>query len=90
LQSELYRRIEEALDRRERYHQPLGDAAERQTDLETILCHHQVPELMLQDDRHLFRILRQKPRRQLHAVGGGQEGDEEMMLARQAVFGGVG
>ena len=39
---------------------------------------------------HLFRILRQQPRRQLHALGGGQEGDEEMMLAGQAVLGGVG
>ena len=53
----------------ERNHQPLGDAAERQADLEAILGHHQVPELVLQDDRHLFRILRQQPRRQLHAVG---------------------
>ena len=67
-----------------------GTAAERQADLETILRHHQIPELMLQNDRHLFRILRQKPRRQLYAIGGGQEGDEEMMLAGQAVFGSVG
>jgi hypothetical protein len=45
---------------------------------------------VLQDDGHLFRVLREQPRRQLHAFGGRQEGDEEMMLAGQAVFGGIG
>ena len=52
--------------------------------------HRQVPELVLEDDRHLFRILRQQPRRQLHALGLRHEGDEEMMLARQAMLGGIG
>ena len=82
LQAELHRRVEEALDGAERNHQPLGNAAERQADFETILGHRQVPELVLEDDGHLFRILRQQPRRQLDAVGGRQKGDEEMMLAR--------
>ena len=44
---------------------------------------------MLQDDGHLLRILREQPRRKLHAFGGGQEGDEEMMLARQPMLGGI-
>ena len=52
--------------------------------------HHQIPELVLQDDGHLFRILRQQPWRNIHAFGGGQEGDEEMVLAGQAMLGGVG
>jgi len=64
-QAKLYGRIEEALDRGERHHQPLGDAAERQADFKTVLRHHEVPELMLEDDGHLFRILREQPRRQV-------------------------
>src|SRR5262249_39653144 len=89
LQAELHRRIEEALDRAERHRQPLGDAAERKPDLEAILGHHQVPELVLQDDGHLVRILREQARRELHALGLGNEGDEEMVLARQTMWGGV-
>ena len=49
-----------------------------------------IPELMLQDDRHLLRVLRVHPRRQLHARGIGGEGDLEMMVARQALLGDVG
>src|SRR5258708_36209323 len=45
---------------------------------------------MLEDDRHLLRILRQQPRRKLHALGGRQEGDEEMVLAGEPVLGGIG
>src|SRR5712671_7341170 len=45
---------------------------------------------MLKNDRHLLRILRQQPRRKLHALGGRQEGDEEMVLAREPVLGGIG
>src|SRR3984893_6232099 len=51
LQAELHRRVEEALDGIERNHETLGDAAERQADLKTILGHHQVPELVLKNDR---------------------------------------
>ena len=58
LQAELHRRIEEAFDRRERNGQALRDAAERQADLEALLGHDQVPELVLQDDGHLLGILR--------------------------------
>src|SRR5215472_15868837 len=81
LQTELHRWIEEALDRAEGDGEPLWNAAERQADLEAILRHHQIPELVLQDDGHLLRVLREQPRRQLYALGLGEEGDEEMMLA---------
>src|SRR6478735_852301 len=90
LQPELYRGIEEALDRTEWNGQPLWNAAERQSDLEAIFRNLEVPELVLQDDCHLLRILREQPRRQLDALGPGQKGDEEMVFARQAMRGGVG
>jgi hypothetical protein len=90
LQAELHRRIEEALDRSEGNHEPLGNAAEREADLETIFRHHQIPELMLQDNRHLFRILREQPRRQFDAFGSGQERDVEMMLSGKAMFRSIG
>ena len=63
LQAELHRRIEEALDGGERDEQPLRNAVERQADLEGVLGDRQVPELVLEDDRHLLRILRAQPRR---------------------------
>src|ERR1700694_2198517 len=50
LQAELHRRVEEALDGIERNHETLGDAAEREADFETVVGHHQVPELVLPDD----------------------------------------
>jgi hypothetical protein len=46
-------------------------------------AHLQVPELMLHDDRHLFRIAFLQRGRNPHAGGFCQEGDEEMMVARQ-------
>ena len=55
-----------------------------------VLGHHQVPELVLQDDSHLLWILLAHARRQPHAVGPGVEGDVEVVLARQAVLGGIG
>src|SRR5258706_5864129 len=45
---------------------------------------------MLEDDRHLLGVLRQQSRRKLHALGGRQEGDEEMVLAGEPVLGGIG
>ena len=85
LQRELHGRVGESLDRLERHDQPLSHAAERQADLERLVGHLEVPELMLQDDRHLLRILRAQPVRQPDALGGGVEGDEEMMLAGHAL-----
>jgi hypothetical protein len=88
-QAELHRRVEEALDGIERNHQALRDAAERQPDFKAVLGHHQVPELVLENDRHFFRILREQPRRQFDALRGGKKRNEEMMLPGQAVLGGV-
>ena len=90
MQSKLHRRIEEALDRRERDHEPFGDAAERQADFETILRHYQIPELMLQNEGHLLGILRQDAWRQPDPFGPGREGNIEMMIAGKAVLGGIG
>ena len=90
LQSELHRRIEEAVDRRKRNDELFGDAAEGKPDLEALLVYAQVPKLMLQDDGHLFRILRPQPVGNPHALGMGVEGDVKMMVARQAFLGGVG
>ena len=73
-----------AFDRLERHHQPLRHAAERQADLEGLVGHLEIPELVLQDDGHFLRVLRAQRGRQPHALGGGVEGDEEMMLAGQA------
>src|SRR6185437_3846392 len=90
LQAELYRGIEEVLDRLEGHHEPFGNSAEGEPDFEAILRHREIPELMLQDDRHLFRILREQPRRDFYAFGVGNEGDEEMMLSGQTMLCGVG
>ncbi len=90
LQAELHRRIEKAVDRLERNDELFRNAAERQADFKALLGHDEVPELVLQDNGHLFRILRAQPLGQPHAVGFGIEGDIEMMLAGQALFGRVG
>src|SRR5579872_647891 len=64
LESELHRRIEERRDRIERDRQSLRDAAERQPDRERVVVDRKIPELILQDDRHLFRVLRPHALRQ--------------------------
>ncbi len=84
LQAELHRRIEEAFDRLERDVQLLGNAVERERDLEMRLGDGEIPELVLQHDGHLFRILLAQARRELHAGRARIERDVEMMLARQA------
>ena len=53
----------------ERHQQPLRHAAERQADLERLVAHLQVPELVLQHDGHFLRILLAQARRQPHALG---------------------
>src|SRR5262249_46287058 len=65
------------------------NAAERQADLEAVFMHHQVPELVLQDDGHLLRVLRHQARRQLHPFCLGQERNVEMMIAGQTALGRV-
>ena len=64
-------------------------AAERQADLEGIVVDRQIPELVLQHDGHGLRILRPHPVRQPHAGRRSVEGDLEMVVARQAVLGGI-
>src|SRR5262245_55255943 len=63
LQAELDRRIEEAFDRGKRHGHSFGYAAEGHADLETGLGYFKIPELVLQDDRHLLGILRAHARR---------------------------
>ena len=85
-------RIGEAGHRAERDHQRRGHAAERQADADQpgLVVHLQVPELVLQDDRHLLRILRAQSRRYHHAGMVGAERQIEVVLAGQAVGGGIG
>ena len=55
-------RVEKHLDRREGDHNALGNAVERQLNLELFLAHAQVPEAVLQNDRHFFGIFFLQPR----------------------------
>ncbi len=70
--------------------QALGDAIEGEADFEVFLGDRQVPELVLEDDRHFLRVARLETRRHPHAFGAGVESDEEMMLAREPLGGGFG
>ena len=90
-QSEAHIRISEAGHRAERNDQRRRHATERQADAEQsgLGVHLEVPELVLQDDRHLLRILRAQPRRDHDARMIGAERDVEMVLAGQAVRRGV-
>src|SRR3954468_20274593 len=55
LELEIDCRIYEAGDRRERDCQPRRRLVEAQADLEAVVAHLQVPEAVLNDDRHLVR-----------------------------------
>ena len=90
LETELDRRIVERRHRLERYSDAFGYAAERQAHFEGLLGHREVPELMLQDDGHVLRILRPHAFGKPHAGRRGAEGDLEMMLAGKAILGDVG
>jgi len=60
-----------------------GIPAERQPDLKTILGHHQGPRTDAGGSRSsLSGYCASSRGEKLHALGGGQEGDEEMMLPR--------
>ena len=84
LEAERHRRIGEAGDRIERHDQSFGLAGEVEVHFERVLGDHQVPELMLQDDRHLVgkaaldRGRNDDPRRV------GLERDVEVMVADEA------
>ena len=57
LEAETGMRIDECRDRLEGYEQALGHRIEREPDLEGGFCNAEIPELVLQHDRHLFGIL---------------------------------
>src|SRR5262249_49931441 len=58
-----------------------GHVGERKADFEMSLGDLQVPELVLDDDGHLLRILGLEVLGDADTRGAGQEGDEEMMIA---------
>ena len=49
--------------------EPLRHAREGQPDLEAVLGHGEIPELVLQDDRHVLRVFLAQAVRQAHARG---------------------
>ena len=67
--------------------QLLGNVGEGQADIEGGLGDVEVPELVLQHDRHLLGILLAHPVGDLHAGRIGDECDEEMVVAGQARLG---
>ena len=73
--------VEEHADRRERHHQALLDAVEREVHLEPLLLDDQIPEAVLQDDRHLLRVLLPQTPGDDHARSDSVERNVEMMLA---------
>ena len=90
LEAELDGGVEEAGQRVEGHEQPLRHAGEGQPDLEGVLRDAEIPELVLQDDRHVLRVFLAQPLRHAHAREIRAERDVEMMVAGQAVPGGVG
>ena len=87
LQAVGHARIEEHLDRGEGDHEPLGDAVERQLHLEALVVDDQVPEAVLQDDRHLLGVFLLQPLGQHDPRRVRLEGNVEMVLARQTGLG---
>ncbi len=76
-------RVDEDLDGGERNDKALRDAVERQLHLEAVFRDDQVPEAVLQDDRHLARIFFFETFREDDARSLGQKRNVEMMLAGQ-------
>ena len=89
LESELHGRIVERRERLERHGNAFRHAAERQADLEGLIADGEIPELMLQDDRHFARVLRAHAIGKPHARRHRAERNLEMMIAGQAVLGGI-
>ena len=89
LKSELHRGVEEPFDGVERDRQVLVHPAERETHLERLLVDAEVAVLVLKHDRHFIGILRAQAPRQAHPRRAGVEGNIKVMLAREAVVGGV-
>ncbi|SUS03668.1 hypothetical protein DF3PB_1080002 [uncultured Defluviicoccus sp.] len=89
LQAEVHRRIAERGHRCKRNLEPIRPALELERYRERILLHHQVPELVLQDNGHLAWIPRPYLGRHLNVGRRGCEADVEVMLAGQPVLGRV-
>src|SRR5687768_11517609 len=87
LEREIHRRVDEAGDRGEGYHQPGRRLVEAEPDLEAVVADLQVPEAVLDDDGHLVRKALGEMLRDIDPGRGGLEGDVEMMLAGQRAAG---
>src|SRR5690606_22919728 len=81
LQPEVDRRVDEGRDCREGNLQLGRDLVEAQSDLEAVIVDRQIPELVLQDDRHLVREALAQMLRYMHVGRAGLEGDVEMVVA---------
>ncbi len=60
-----------------------GVSEKDRADLEAGIGNLEIPELVLDDDGHLFWIFALQVLREANARRAGQEGDEEMMVARR-------
>ncbi len=89
LQAEIHRRVGEGDERVVRDAQMLVHLVEAELDVEPLVVGDQPPELMLEDDRHLLRILLMQPVGDLHVGVVGAEGYVEMVVARQSTLGGT-
>src|SRR5690606_13605299 len=83
-------RIEENLERRERDYKPFGDAVERQLHLEPVLGDVEIPEAVLQNDRHLLGILVPKTLGEDDASCLCVEGNIEVVITRKPALCGTG
>ena len=76
--------IEKALDGSERNDETLRDVVERQLDLKTAVVDGEVPELVLENDRHALGVILAQPLGDGHAGVTGIEGNIEVMIAGKA------
>lgn len=81
LEREIHRRIVEAGDRGKGDAQLCGSLIEAQSYLEPVLADLEIPESILNDNRHFVGKPVGKMLRHLDAGGGGLEGDVKMMLS---------
>src|SRR3954468_4321230 len=79
LEREIDRGIDEAGDRREGDDEARRRLVEAEADLEAVVADLEIPEAVLDDDRHLVREALGKMLGNVDAGGSGLEGDVEMM-----------
>ena len=87
LQAEAHRGIDEGRQRGERHLYAFLLLVEAHRHFEELVVDDEVPVLVLEHDRHLFRILGAQIVGQLHAGVGAAEGNVEMVRAGQALVG---